>query len=274
MSAVLPPPVLRCSRPGRVRQNVRVGIIIPACDEEECIGRVLEELLGVIDPDQHVVAVGVNDSSDRTAEIARSCGVVVGETRRRGYGFGCMAAIGALNAADCDVSAYVFFAADGASEPRDIARLVAAHQLGGEMVLGTRTTSLSNARTMGLSHVLANVALGIWAGGLSGRWFADLAPLRLIDRGLFESIGPREMTFGWTIEAQIAAAMLDARMTSVGARERRRIAGKQKVSGVAWRRTFLIGCRIVAAGWRTRLRFATAFRAPLPAAPAEACRHV
>ena len=37
----------------------RFAIVIPACDEEECIGRVLDELFAVIDPEKFVVAVGV-----------------------------------------------------------------------------------------------------------------------------------------------------------------------------------------------------------------------
>jgi len=35
----------------------RFAIVIPACDEEECIGRVLDELFEVIDPEKFVVAV-------------------------------------------------------------------------------------------------------------------------------------------------------------------------------------------------------------------------
>jgi hypothetical protein len=108
---------------------------------------------------------------------------------------------------------------------------------------------------MRVSHVIANFAVALWCGVLAGRWFKDLAPVRLIDRELFETIGPREMTYGWTIEPQIAAARLGAAICEVTASERPRLAGKQKVSGVTWRRTFAIGCRILAAGWRAHVRF-------------------
>jgi hypothetical protein len=127
---------------------------------------------------------------------------------------------------------------------------------------------------MTFPHVLANFALGSWCGLLTGRWFRDLAPLRLIERGLFEAIAPQEMTFGWTIEAQIGAALRGAKIVEVSARERRRIAGEQKVSGVTWRRTVSIGCRILSAGWRARRRFAgerfrqtTSTRGPLVPQP-------
>jgi hypothetical protein len=64
----------------------------------------------------------------------------------------------------------------------------------------------------------------------------------------------RELTYGWTIESQIVAASVGARIAQLPTHERSRIAGLQKVSGVSWHRTFTIGCRIVAAGWRTHRR--------------------
>lgn len=236
--------------------GTRIGIIIPACDEEPCLPRVLEELLPGLDPATYAVAVGINGSTDRSAEVARRYPVTVAETKARGYGFGCRAAIEALKREHPAIEAYLFFAADGASDPHDLPALVKAHEEGYAMVLGARTASCRNWRAMSLPHVLANFALGLWCGALTRRWFTDLAPHRLIERELFETIAPREMTFGWTIEAQIAAAMLGAPICEVPAHERERLAGEQKVSGVTWRRTFWIGCRIVAAGWRTRLRFA------------------
>ena len=233
----------------------QLAVIIPACDEEACIGRVLDELLAVLEPEKFVVGVGVNGSSDRTAQIARARGVWVAETRARGYGHGCQSAIDLLGQVSPQVRAYIFLAGDGASDPQDVRRLVDAYEQGFTFVLGARTGQLRNWRTMSVSHVIANFAVALWCGVLAGRWFKDLAPVRLIDRNLFEAIAPREMTFGWTIEAQIAAARLGAAICEVPASERPRLAGKQKVSGVTWRQTFVIGCRILAAGWRTRLRY-------------------
>ncbi|HKP92544.1 MAG TPA: glycosyltransferase [Chthoniobacterales bacterium] len=232
-----------------------MAIIIPACDEEACLGAVLDELWTVLDRDEFIIAVGVNASGDRTAEIARARGALVAETARRGYGHGCQAAIDLVNETAPSVRGYVFVAGDGATEPRDIPRLVAAYEQGYSFVLGARTGELRNWPTMHVSHVIANFAVALWCGLLAGRWYRDLGPLRLIDRALFEAIAPREMTFGWTIEPQIAAARLGAAICEVPAAERPRLAGEQKVSGVTWRRTFVIGCRILAAGLRTRLRF-------------------
>ncbi len=231
------------------------AVIIPVCDEEACLGPVLDELSTVLDPEKFVVAVGVNDSTDRTAEIARARGALVAETSRRGYGHGCTVAIDLVTRLVPDVRGYIFMAGDGASDPRDIVRLVGAYEQGYRFVLGARTSEPGNWRTMHVSHVIANFVVALWSGLLAGRWFTDLAPLRLIDRQLFEAIAPREMTFGWTIESQIAAARLGASICEVHASERPRLAGEQKVSGVTWGRTFNVGCQILAAGLRTRLRF-------------------
>ncbi len=259
-SSILLPTARRVPRPA---EEARIAIVIPACNEEACIGAVLEELLTALASPKFIVAVGVNASCDRTAEIARRYPVVVAETTARGYGHGCQAAIDALAAVAPDVRAYVFFAGDGASDPADVLVLSRAWEQGYALVLGARTRLRRNWRIMGWSHVLANFSLGLWAALLGRRWFSDLAPLRLIERTLFERIAPREMTFGWTIEAQVAAARLGAGILETNAAERPRRAGEQKVSGVNWRRTFAIGCRILAAGWRTHRRFA--------AASAEAC---
>ncbi len=233
------------------------AIIIPACDEAACIGPVLDEFLAVLDPERFVIAVGVNASCDRTAEIARQRPVLVTEADRRGYGYGCQAAIGLTNNFFPSVRAYIFCAADGATDPRDLRLLTIAFDQGYDFVLGSRTRLLRNWPGMTLQHVLANAALGLWAGWLGGRVFSDLGPLRLVRRELFERIAPREMTFGWTIEAQIAAARIGATICEVPVRERRRIAGEQKVSGVSWQRTFAIGCHIVRAGWRSGRSFAS-----------------
>lgn len=233
----------------------RFAVIVPACDEEACIGRVVDELFSTLDPEKFVIAVGVNGSVDQTAAIARAHGALVAETTARGYGHGCQSAIDLVGHIFPSVRAYIFVAGDGASDPRDVRKLVDAYEQGYAFVLGARTNQPGNWRVMRFSHVIANFTLALWCGVLAGRWFKDLAPLRLIDRKLFERIAPREKKFGWTIEPQIAAARLGAAICEVSAAERPRLAGKQKVSGVTWRRTFSIGCRIVAAGWRARLRF-------------------
>ena len=255
-----------------------LALILPACREEKTIRPVLDEIAAALgawrdadDTTDWLVCVGVNGSppGDRTAELARRhpLAPLVTETPVRGYGHGCQAVVDELERRGTVVDAFVFFAADGANDPRDLPVLLAARRAGAEFVLGCRTVPLrrENVAVMGWSHVLANGLLAVWCGLLTGRWFWDIGPLRLIERGLFHRLGLREWTFGWTIEAQVLAARLGARMTEVPVRERPRLAGEQKVSKVNWRRTLYVGCQIARAGWRAR------WRPGLPAAhrPAE-----
>ncbi len=240
----------------------RIALILPACHEEETIGPVLDELRDKLDSGREwIVAVGVNGSpvgADRTAALARQHPLrpVVAETPAQGYGFGCQAVIDRLGEIGIIPDAYIFFAADGANDPLDLARLLAAYERGSDFVLGCRTRfrQRGNIAVMGWSHLLANRLLGAWCGWLTRRWFHDIGPLRLIERALFHRLCLREWTFGWTIEAQVVAAQLGTVMTEVPVSERPRLAGQQKVSKVNWWRTLSIGWQIARAGWRASCR--------------------
>ena len=241
----------------------RAVLVLPACHEEQTIGPVLDELHALLDPSEGwTVAVGVNGSppgADRTALLARRHPLrpLVAETPARGYGHGCQAAIDLVETLGLAPDAYVFFAADGANDPRNLPALLAARRAGYDFVLGCRTSGRSgeeNRRVMGWSHLLANRLLGAWCGWLARRTFHDIGPLRLIERNLFHRLGMREWTFGWTVEAQITAARLGAAMVEIPVCERPRLAGEQKVSKVNWRQTLFIGWQIALAGWRTRRR--------------------
>lgn len=225
---------------GREKSPVRqYALILPACHEEQTVGPVLDELQATLDPAVYwLVAVGVNGSSpgaDRTAALARQHPLrpLVAETPSRGYGYGCQAAIDLLATLGHAPDAYIFFAADGANDPRDLVKLIRAHQAGHDLVLGCRTSlwRTGNRKTMGWSHVLANRLLGAWCAVLTGRWFDDIGPLRLIERRLFQRLRLREWTFGWTVEAQVRAVRLGASTVEVPVHERPRLAGEQGLQG-------------------------------------------
>ena len=240
----------------------RIALILPACHEEEAIWAVLDELQTNLDPQWiWIVAVGVNGSpsgKDHTAGLARQHPLcpVVAETPVQGYGHGCQAVIDRLEGMGMAPDAFVFYAADGANDPADLLLLLKAYEQGSDFVLGCRTRWRrdGNLAVMGWPHVLANRLLGAWCGLLTRRSFHDIGPLRLIERGLFHQLNLREWTFGWTMEAQVVAARLGSKMIEISVRERRRLAGRQKVSKVSWRRTLSIGWQIALAGWRARHR--------------------
>jgi glycosyltransferase involved in cell wall biosynthesis len=244
---------MKNSPPASKRTDALFGIIIPACNEEASLGGVLAELRATLDSiGRFVVAVGVNGTNDQTADIARKAGVVVGETGQRGYGHGCQAAIDALKAHGHAVDALIFYAADGANYPRDIPALIAGYEQGADFVTGSRTRRIANWRAMNLHYIGANLLFGTWVGLLTGRFYSDLGPLRLIESHLFEAMRLQEWTFGWTIEAQVRASQVGASSREVPVTERERIAGEQKVSRVSALHTARIGFAILQAGWRCR----------------------
>lgn len=60
----------------------RITVVIPCLNEEEGIQRVLEELPAFVDE----IVVVDNNSTDRTAEVARAKGAIVVKEVERGYG--------------------------------------------------------------------------------------------------------------------------------------------------------------------------------------------
>src|SRR5512142_1473702 len=113
-------------RSGR-RLSVSVTAVIPALDEAESIGAVLD---GV--PRQLITEIIVVDggSSDDTAAIARTRGATVIVEPRRGYGRACAAGV-----AQARGDVIVFLDGDGAVNAGDIARLLAPIA-DADMVLG------------------------------------------------------------------------------------------------------------------------------------------
>jgi glycosyltransferase involved in cell wall biosynthesis len=63
-------------------KNHRITIVIPCLNEEVAIGKVLDELPGFVDE----AIVVDNNSTDRTAEVARSRGALVVTELNKGYG--------------------------------------------------------------------------------------------------------------------------------------------------------------------------------------------
>lgn len=228
------------------------AIIIPVQNEAAVIGSTLDELREIMPPNC-VISVGLNACSDKTRQICEEKGVIIGETEHSGYGWGCRAAIEAVDQT-CDPSAYVFFAGDGANDPRDLATLINAFESGEEnFIIGIRKFELRSWIDE-FGRALPNLILGLSCAALGGQFFHDLGPLRLIERDLMKRLDLREMVWGWTIEAQIRAAQLGESIRSVETSERPRRAGEQKVSGVSMKRSSQIGWEILKAAWRTKQR--------------------
>ena len=208
-------------------------MIIPALDEELAIGPLLDEV------DRELVSeiiVGDNGSRDATAAIASKRGAKVVHVDERGYGAACAGALGAMSR---DIDLVVFMDADGSDDPAELRALIAPIENGeADLVIGARTKVERGALTpqQRFGNWLATRLVAL----LYGHRYTDLGPFRAIRRELLDRIGMRDRRYGWTVEMQVRALQLGARVTEVPVRYRRRV-GKSKISGTV--------SGVIKAGW-------------------------
>jgi glycosyltransferase involved in cell wall biosynthesis len=243
----------------------RLAVVIPALDEEESIGRVLDAIPAELGAS---VVVVDNGSRDRTAEVARAHGAHVVEEPRRGYGRACLRGLEVCR--ELGPPAIVcFLDADLSDDPEEMPRVLAPiHEGRAELVVGSRVLGnpdpgalMPHARA---GNALATLLLRIFFGAR----YTDLGPFRAITWDALERIGMRDRDFGWTVEMQARAALARVRHVEVPVHYRRRGGGRSKISGTI-KGTVLAGTKILSTiAWvGLTARFA---RSPAPAAVAAA----
>ncbi len=224
-----------------------VAAIIPALDEEATLGGVLDGLDRSLVRD---VLVADNGSRDRTAEVARAHGAQVVSVSQRGYGAACH---GALRCLAADVELVVFLDADGADDPRDLEALLRPLREGqADLVIGSRVAraergALTPPQRVG--NALATLLIRL----LFGHRYTDLGPFRAVRRELLERVAMRDRGYGWTVELQVRALRLGARVCEVDVAYRRRAGGRSKVSGTltgSVKAGYWIVATIVRHAWR------------------------
>ncbi len=203
---------------------MRVGVVIPALNEEEAIGavvaaiprRLVEEII-VVD----------NGSSDRTAQVARAAGAWVVREERLGYGAACARGAVTLSPA---VDVVVFLDGDGSQDPKEMEALLFPITQGrADLVLGCRERGETTAHPV-------HARIGNWVVTTLLRWryglrLSDIPPFRAIRRALLVDLGMREMTYGWPVEMVIRVARRGGRIVEVAVTHRPRLAGESKVAG-------------------------------------------
>lgn len=202
-----------------------IQVVIPALNEEATIADVIARLraLGL-----ERIRLVDNGSTDGTVERARAAGAEVIIETRRGYGQACWTGTADLAA---EVEWILFCDADGSDDLGDVERLIAEARAGADFILGDRRARaearavMTPVQNFGNALSVALIRLG-W-----GQQYRDLGPLRLVRRSLYERIAMRDRGFGWTIEMQVRAVELGARIVELPVGYRRRQGGRSKISG-------------------------------------------
>jgi len=208
-----------------MHHNPKISIIIPALNEEESIGRVLNDIPGEIV--EEVIVVD-NGSSDNTVTVSKGLGVNVILEPLKGYGAACLRGISILKQ---DTDIVVFLDADYSDYPQDLHTVVKPIiDDDAEMVIGSR---MSGAREKGAllpQAIFGNKLATFLIRLFWGFKYTDLGPFRAIKYRDLLALNMTDKNFGWTVEMQIKALKKRLRIVEVPVRYRKRI-GKSKITG-------------------------------------------
>jgi len=206
----------------------KVVVIIPALNEEEAIGKVLDDIpWGLVDE----LIVVDNGSEDNTAAEARKHGAVVVREERKGYGHACLAGLDFLSSLPEHASSIVVFMdGDHSDHPEEMGALLKPIiQDGYDLVIGSRLLK-KNKNAIPFHAALANSFIGVLLTRFLSQRVTDLGPFRAVRYQALRSLEMEEKRYGWTVEMIIKAVRRDLKVKEIPVSYRKRV-GTSKVSG-------------------------------------------
>jgi glycosyltransferase involved in cell wall biosynthesis len=220
-----------------------IDVIIPAYNEEKSISLVLQDI-----PKELVreVIVCNNNSTDRTAEVARKQGATVVDQPRKGYGSACLKGMAYIAAKPREEQPDIIVFLDGdysdhPEEMPDLVKPILEDDM--DMVIGSRALGNMERGAMMPQQIFGNWLATNLIRLFYNYNFTDLGPFRAIRWDRLLEIDMQDPDFGWTVEMQVKAAKYKLNCTEVPVRYRRRV-GVSKVSGTI-RGTVLAGHKIL-----------------------------
>ena len=218
-----------------------IDVIIPAFNEEQSVGKVVSTIPRDLVTE---VVVADNNSTDRTAEIAREAGATVLPAPRQGYGSACLVGIAHINKKAMPPDIVVFMDADYSDHPEQLKDIVAPILAGEmDMVIGSRALGAREKGSMAPQQIFGNWLATRMMRVLYGVSFTDLGPFRAITLEALNALEMKDKDYGWTVEMQVKAAKQKLRFTEVPVDYRKRI-GKSKIAGTV-KGTILAGYKII-----------------------------
>ena len=208
--------------------KIIISVIIPAFNEENGIGQVLDEI-----PKELVSEIIVvnNASTDNTEKIAKEKGATVLREPISGYGRACLKGIEYLKNSSNQPHVVVFLDADHSDYPEELIELVMPIlENKADLVIGSRVLGQKESGSMTPQQIFGN-----WLATRLMKWFygvkfTDLGPFRAIRFPDLLELDMQDKTYGWTVEMQLKAAKHKIRCLEVPVRYRKRI-GFSKISG-------------------------------------------
>lgn len=151
--------------------KLSIAVVIPALNEEENLGEVIEKIPGFAD---HIIVVD-DGSTDRTAEVAREKGATV-VSHRVNRGVGAALSTGVRTVLGMDVDIMVNMDGDGQFNPPDMEKLVQPILDGqADFVTASRFKDTSYRPLMPLAKYWGNRFMARFISRLTGQKFHDVS---------------------------------------------------------------------------------------------------
>ncbi|WKK79657.1 glycosyltransferase family 2 protein [Marivirga arenosa] len=219
----------------------KIVVIIPAFNEENSVGKVVNDIPK--DSVEEIIVVN-NNSTDKTRAAAELAGAIVLDEPIKGYGNACLKGLDYVSNKDSNPEIIVFLDADYSDYPEQLNELVAPIiENNMDMVIGSRALGNRESGSMTIPQVFGNWLATRLIRLFYGYQFTDLGPFRAIKWEKLQDLAMSDKTFGWTVEMQVKAAKKGLKCTEVPMKYRNRI-GKSKVSGTVYG-TFMAGYKIL-----------------------------
>lgn len=225
-----------------------IKVIIPACNEEGSIAKVISEIPTIV---SETIVVN-NNSTDDTAKNAGQTGATVIDEYRMGYGHACLAGMAYLEKQSIRPDIIVFLDGDYSDYPEDLHKIVAPiidERM--DFVVGARKKELREPGAMTPQQIFGNGLATLLMRMFFGANFTDLGPFRAIRYESLIKLQMQDKTYGWTVEMQLKAIRKKLAYKEVPVRYKRRI-GTSKVSGTV-KGTIFAGAKIL--GWIFKYSF-------------------
>jgi len=226
-----------------VPQPYSIYIIIPAFDEEQSIGHVLNDI-----PRDHVEEIIVvnNNSKDATAEKAAAYGATVLDENEQGYGAACLKGLAYVRSKQPDPvkTIIAFLDGDYSDYPEQMYRVIKPIVEGqADMVIGSRRLGKAEKGSLTPQQIFGNWLATYMIRVMYHFKYTDLGPFRAIRWDALETIGMVDRNYGWTVEMQVKALKKGLNVSEVPVDYKQRI-GTSKVSGTL-KGTLMAGYKII-----------------------------
>ena len=206
-------------------------LIIPALNERANIDALFAALEKGVRHHFRNVILADNGSADGTPDAARGCGAIVVHEPQRGYGAACLKAMEWIATLEQPPDVVAFLDADLADDPAALPLILQPIADGrADFVIGSRV-KLAEPGALNFVQRFGNGLACVLMRLATGSRYTDLGPFRAIRWDALQRLRMADRTWGWTVEMQMKAAILNVPTVEVDVAYRRRRHGRSKISG-------------------------------------------